>query len=103
MTVKINWALLGSVLTALAGVAGSVLTPLYGTGLSNAVSVVLQSLAALLVLIPGLHMTQVAAANAKANSAARLAQAETLTAQALQAQVAAHQQIAAFAPVNAGA
>lgn len=71
---KINWALLGSVVSAISGIVGTVLTPLYGTGLTTGIQNVLQAISGLLIAIGALHVTSVAATKAKAVNAARLAQ-----------------------------
>jgi hypothetical protein len=73
VTVKLNWGVLGSVVAALAGIAGSIITPVFGSHLAAQVQSVLQSLSGLLILIPSWHLGSVAAANAKATHAARLA------------------------------
>lgn len=69
MTVTINWTVLGSIVSALAGAAGSVITPIYGAGLATSVSAVLQGLSGLLVAIGAFHVTAVAATEAKAKVA----------------------------------
>lgn len=73
MTVNINWATLGAIAAALAGIAGTILTPIYGSGLSGEVQAVLQGLSALLIAIPGWHITSVAASKAKYNHLAKMA------------------------------
>ena len=65
-TIKWNWPLLASVCTALAGVAGTVLTPIYGTQLSGAVQDLLQALSGLLVLIPTTHAASAALSRSNA-------------------------------------
>jgi hypothetical protein len=72
MNVTINWATVIAVVTALAGAAGSIITPIWGTQLATQVQVVLQALAGLLVLIPAAHATSVTAHVAKAKASARL-------------------------------
>ena len=72
-TLKLNWPTILAVVSGLAGVAGSVLTPIYGTALATQVQVVLQAVAGLLVLIAGYHATTVTAANATARATYRLA------------------------------
>jgi len=64
-TVTINWALIGSIVAAVAGVVGSVLTPIYGKNLSGSVEAVLQAVSGLLVLIPTWHVGSTAAYTAK--------------------------------------
>ena len=78
MTVNLNLPLIASICAALAGVAGSILTPLYGADLSTAVQGVLQALSSLLVLIPTLHVSSVASAAAKAKINAKYASGEWL-------------------------
>ena len=63
---KINLALIASIISALAGATGTVLTPIYGSNLSAGVAAVLQAVSGLLVLIGGYHVTSVATAQAKA-------------------------------------
>lgn len=72
MTMKINLPLIATVLMAVAGAAGTVLVPIFGSGLSSAVAGVLQGLAALLLAIPTYHVSSVAAYTAKARAMARL-------------------------------
>ena len=66
---KINWAFLGSIAAALAGVAGTVITPVYGQDLATSVSGVLQGLSGLLIAISAFHVTSVAATAARAKIA----------------------------------
>jgi hypothetical protein len=73
MTMKINLPLLAEICGALAGVAGSVLTPLYGQGLTTDVQGVLQALAALLVAIPVTHAGTIVVHAAKLKNAAKIA------------------------------
>lgn len=70
---NINWTTLATVLSALAGVVGSVLTPVYGTQLAAQTADVLQAVSGLLVLIAGYHVTAVATAVAKAKIPAPVA------------------------------
>lgn len=72
MNVTINWPTVIAVITALAGAAGSILTPIYGTNLATQVQVILQAIAGLLVLIPAAHATSVVATTAKAKAAYRV-------------------------------
>jgi hypothetical protein len=67
--ININLPLVVSVLHSLAGVAGAVLTPVYGSQLSTASQGLLLAISALLVAIPGYHVASVAAATAKAKIA----------------------------------
>ena len=73
VTVKLNWSVIGSLVAAAAGVAGSILTPIFGSDLAGQVQSVLQALSGLLIAIPAWHVASVAAGNAKATHAARLA------------------------------
>ena len=59
-TIKWNWPLLASILTALAGVAGTVLTPIYGSTLSGQVQNILMAISALLLAIPAAHAASAA-------------------------------------------
>lgn len=65
MTVKLNLPAIAAVLAAVAGIAGSALTPLFGTQLAIAVQAVLQAVSGLLVVIPTYHVASVAAAQSK--------------------------------------
>lgn len=76
-TVTINWALIGSIVAAAAGVVGSILTPIYGTSLSTSVQAVLMAVSGLLVLIPTFHVGAVASYNSKLRYAASLHNANT--------------------------
>ncbi len=78
MTVNWNWATIIAVISGLAGVAGSVLTPIYGTALATSVQAVLQTISGLLVLISGYHATSVVAATAKMKASYRVADARVL-------------------------
>lgn len=71
MQTTINLPLIAAVLTALAGVAGSILTPLYGGDLTSAVQGVLQALSALLLVIPTTHASHLAYVSGRARVAAR--------------------------------
>ena len=73
MIVNINWATLGAIASALAGIAGSVITPIYGTGLATTIVGVLMGLSAILIAIPGWHIASVAATKAKYNHLAQMA------------------------------
>ena len=72
MTVNVNWALIGAILATLAGIAGTILTPLYGTQLATAVQVSIPSLSALLIAIPPYHVASVAAATSKMKAALKM-------------------------------
>jgi hypothetical protein len=78
MPVPINLPLIAAICAALAGVAGTILTPLYGANLSTAVSAVLQALSGLLVLIPTLHASSVAATTGKLRARAKYESGEWL-------------------------
>lgn len=71
-TVEINWATVIAAVTAIAGVAGSILTPVFGTHLATQVQVVLQAIAGLLVLIPAHHATSTVAAASRERKIARI-------------------------------
>ena len=73
MPTTINLPLITSILAALAGAAGTILTPLYGNGLATTVQAVIQAISALLVVIPVTHASSVAAHVAKAKADAALA------------------------------
>lgn len=60
-----------TILSLVAGVAGSIITPLYGATLASAVQGVLQALSALLVLIPSAHATNLVYSAAKAGLTAQ--------------------------------
>jgi hypothetical protein len=70
MPKTINWSLVIAVVSGLAGVAGSVITPIYGAALAGQVQAVLQAVSGLLVLVAGFHATGVVAAASKARYAA---------------------------------
>lgn len=65
---KINWTFLASIASALAGVAGTVITPVYGTGLGSSVQGILQAVSGLLIAIGAWHVNGVAAAQARAKA-----------------------------------
>jgi hypothetical protein len=68
---KINWTLLASVTSALAGVIGTVLTPVYGMSLTSSVAAVLQAVSGVLMAIGAFHVTSAAHLQAKAKIQAR--------------------------------
>ena len=72
MIINFSWSMLASIVSALSGVVGSIVTPLYGSHVTASVQAVLAALSALLIVIAGYHVTSVAAANAKAKAAAKL-------------------------------
>lgn len=57
---KVNWSLLGSIATFLAGAAGSTLVPVLGTHLATDVQAVLQTVSGVLTLIGGGAVTYTA-------------------------------------------
>jgi hypothetical protein len=69
VSVTINWATVIAVVSGLAGVAGTVITPIWGTSIANSVQAVLMSVSGLLVLISGYHATAVVASTAKMKAA----------------------------------
>lgn len=71
MTVDINFPLIGSIVAAVAGVVGTILTPIYGVTLATAVKAFLLALSTLLIAIPTWHLASVAATSAKSKAAAR--------------------------------
>jgi hypothetical protein len=73
MTVKINWPWLGSIAAALAGVVGTIITPIYGDTLSSQVQNILLAISGLLLAIPTIHVAQVATARSNARYASELA------------------------------
>lgn len=54
-----------TIISLAAGVAGSIITPIYGVDLASAVQGVLQAVSALLVLIPSAHATALVYQSAK--------------------------------------
>lgn len=72
MSFQWNWSTIGATLAALAGAAGTILTPIFGASLSTEVAGILQGLSALLLVIPTWHVTSVAASNAKATHLAKV-------------------------------
>ena len=64
-SISINWAKVIAFLTALAGVAGTVLTPIYGSNLAGAVQGVILGVSGLLIAITGYHATSVVASALK--------------------------------------
>ncbi len=63
---KVNWAGVIAVLTGLAGIAGSVITPIFGQQLASETANILQGLSAVLLVITGYHAQALAVAKAKA-------------------------------------
>jgi len=66
MTTNVKWSVLIATISALAGVAGSILTPLLGSNLAAGVQVVLQAVSGLLVIIAGGGATMIVHLEAKA-------------------------------------
>jgi hypothetical protein len=61
-----NWPTIIAVVSAIAGVTGTVLTPLIGSSLATGVQTVLQAVSGLLILIAGGGATMIVHATAKA-------------------------------------
>jgi len=70
--ITLNWPVIASVIAALAGAVGTILTPLYGSSLSTAVQAVLQALSGLLLVLPVHQAAATAAARSKATYADHL-------------------------------
>ncbi|HVX20873.1 MAG TPA: hypothetical protein VHB02_05975 [Acidimicrobiales bacterium] len=68
---RANLPLIGAVIATLAGIAGTVLTPLYGEGLANGVQTVLQAISGFLLTLPTYHVVRIAAVRARARAMAR--------------------------------
>lgn len=68
---KINWPLFASVISAISGIAGTILTPIYGSALTSSVEGVLQAVSGLLMAISAFHVTSVAAHASKLKTQAR--------------------------------
>ena len=66
---NLNLPLIASVLSALGGAVGVVVTPLYGSNLTGAVQALLVAVSGLLVALPVHHAASTAAAQAKAKIA----------------------------------
>ena len=73
MTTNINWATVAAITSAIAGVVGTIITPIWGSHLSGEIEGVLQGISALLIAIPGWHVASVAASKAKYNHLAAMA------------------------------
>ena len=69
MTIKLNWPLLGAIVASIAGVVGTILTPIYGSSLTTQIQAVLQALSALLIAIPTWHVASTAATTSKMSAA----------------------------------
>ena len=54
---KITWAQVIAVVSGLAGVAGAIVTPLYGSALAGEVKAVLEAVSGILVIVAGTHAT----------------------------------------------
>jgi hypothetical protein len=74
-TMKLNLPMIAAFLGALAGIVGTVLTPIYGTHLTGEVQGVLQALSGLLLAIPVTYATHVQAHASKTRNAALIANA----------------------------
>lgn len=68
----INWPLIGSIVSAIAGAAGTIVTAIWGADAGNDAQVILQALSALLLAIPAYHVSSVAASTSKALRQARI-------------------------------
>ncbi len=66
---KINWTLVAQIVAAVAGVVGTVVTPIWGSQVASSVQDFLQALSGVLVLIPTLTAAVVHVAKAKAKLA----------------------------------
>lgn len=60
MKKPIDWASIAATLAAIAGVIGTILTPLLGSQLSTAVEAVIEAISGVLVVIPSYHVSVVA-------------------------------------------
>jgi hypothetical protein len=67
-----NWATAIAVFTALAGVAGTIITPIFGTSLANEIQAALMAISGALIAITGYHATSVVATKAKTANALKL-------------------------------
>lgn len=63
---KLTWPTILAVVSGLAGVAGAIVTPIYGSALAGEVQGVLEGISGILVIIAGGHATSIVAASAKA-------------------------------------
>jgi len=61
VTVTFNWQTVTALVAALAGVAGTIITPIWGTQLASEIQGILQGLSALLIAIPAFHATSIVA------------------------------------------
>lgn len=68
-----SWAKFVAVLSALAGVVGTIITPIYGATLGSEVQDILQAVCGVLLLFPGLAATSLVHAELKARIMARVA------------------------------
>jgi hypothetical protein len=73
VTINFNWPLVGSVLSALAGIAGTVLTPTLGANLSSNIQAVLLAVSGLLLAIPAHQAAMTASHRSQTKYAAKLA------------------------------
>ena len=87
MTFKFNLATFVAVLHSLAGVAGLVLTPVFGSSLSASAQTALLAVSGLLASIGAYHVGSVAVATAKANITPALPAAPPTVANVLNAPV----------------
>lgn len=63
---NLNLATIIAIVSGIAGVAGSILTPIFGNALALQIESILQALSAVLVIIAGASATSVVHATAKA-------------------------------------
>lgn len=66
MLPKLNWAQIIAVVSGLAGVVGSVVTPIWGAALAGEVQAVIQAVSGILVILAGGSATAVAHSTAMA-------------------------------------
>jgi hypothetical protein len=71
-TININWATVIAVVSGLAGVAGVIVTPIWGTAVATSTQNILLALSSVLVAISGFHATSVVASNVKAKAQAKV-------------------------------
>jgi uncharacterized membrane protein YfcA len=73
LIMQLSWANVIAVVSGLAGIAGTVITPIYGSALATQVQAVLTALSGILVIIAGGHATSVVAHAAKLREQYRMA------------------------------
>ncbi len=62
---KLPWAKILAVVSGLAGIAGAVVTPVFGSALAGEVQAVLEAVSGILVIIAGTHATSLVYVKAK--------------------------------------